>query len=357
VFIATLLLTWLLPLNERYVNQTDRMKNMGEIVMLSFNNPNLEPDDMYGEMENLAAWHRIEHNTAEIDDRPFHVFVYDGYIDRYINYNFASGGRIGNPDQIIITHSASRFLSVGDTVEITYYNASRLPKPVTKEVCGILKDDVVFYSTSHGTVIGAEDLTANLNDPGRFYQDDYSGLGFITFDDVFASILTTNLGVYYLEPKDLGEIESLKYDGALFGTFTYGADIYADAKEKETDNIKGNRTINVSIALLCGTTLFGSSIINMYKRRSEIAVLFLCGATRKIALSYELLRNCVVILIAYACGAGLSAFMLKHITYLPFSLRGGRLSVLFICAVYLATMLAVFMVLKKESVADIIKGD
>jgi hypothetical protein len=216
---------------------------------------------------------------------------------------------------------------------------------------------VVFYSTSNGTVISAEDLTANLNDPGRFYQDDDSGLGFITFDDAFTSILTGNLGVYYLEPKDLGNIESFKSDGALFGTFTYGADIHADAEQKEIDSVKRNRTINVSIALLCVAALFGSSIINMYKRRSEIAVLLLCGATRKTALSYELLRNCAVILLAYMSGAALSAFMLERIAHLRFSLRGGILGVLFICAVYLATTLAIFMVLKKESVADIVKGD
>ena len=357
VLFSTFMINTLLPMNTEYVNQTQSVKSIDELVLLSLNNPNYTPNDMFDVMENLTDWHKVGYNAAGIDDSVFAVFVYNSYIDRHMNYNFAKGGRIQNDDQIIITYSASQFFDVGDIVEVYFFTAEGEMQSLEKEVVGILSHDTVFFPVSNGSDISARMLTVNLNDTNRMLDAGDDGLGFITFDTDLWSPFEGDVGVYFLESYDIQDIYSFESVGKKFGVFSYGTDIYNEALQNELENRRDNRTILVAIILLCIATLFGCNIISTYRRRNEFGILFLCGSTWIKALFFEMLKNLIILSIAFICALFFSKAMLENVIHLPASKNAFVFSILFIGIVYAVTTIAVMLIIKKESIDNLLRGD
>lgn len=202
-----------------------------------------------------------------------------------------------------------------------------------------------FYSSSFGSEITASELRVNLSDPNRMIIGNQDGCGFITSDNCFEHPFETNRSIIFIEPKqsDDKSISNLCSDLQAFGCVYRGEDFVNDMNSKEIKNIKDYRTIMIALAILSSITLFGHYIIDVYRRRNEFAVMYICGSTNKIIYTIEAIKIIVLVMGASIVGISLAYLLTKRALYLNLSPVGLSISCAFMLAYILSSILALYL--------------
>ncbi|MBR6986073.1 MAG: hypothetical protein IKH75_21615 [Ruminococcus sp.] len=359
ISVTMLMFNSLVVLGEDFTNLSSAFSNMDDVILLSFSHPKYVPDDLYKCNSNIKNYHKICSNLTDIDHTMCASIYYDEYLLQHFNLDLKNGRRINDKNEIIITSTLGEKYKVGDTVTVMYYTEYQEQKFTEKKVCGILSNDTVFYSSSFGSDISALELRENLSDPNRSIIGNQAGCGFITSDDCFEHPFASNRSIIFIEPglSDEKSISDLCSDLQTFGCVYKGEEFIKDTKSKENRNIKDYRSIMVALAILSSITLFGHYMLDVYRRRNEFAVMYICGATNKNIYTIEIIKIIALVSGASIVGISLAYLLIKEILYLTLSPVGITLSCAFMLVYILFSMLALYLVTKKEDVSEIMKGE
>lgn len=349
----------MMTLRQSDTNVTGKFRNLDDVVFLSFAHPGYSKDDLCQYAKNLKAYHKIDANVAEIDGQMYASLFYDDYIMRHFNLEFSEGNIAESDDQVVVTASGGSNHRVGDWVEIKYYTVSGEVRFAQKQICGILDDDNVIYPSFTGSEIDASSMVVNLNNPNRFLIGNDDGLAFLTSDPNFMNPMEDDHTVLFLEPQSVQDsaVADLCESVSLFGTVTTGKSVFEAAHQLEQENVKTYRVLAVSLVLLSVIAVLGHYFINIYRRKSEFAVMYISGCTQKNLIKIEMLQMALVVLASTLLGAACAKIFVEETYYLSLSGTGILASVFLAAAYFLCSVAAVFLTAKKENIANLLRGE
>ena len=359
ILITMLMFNSLIVLGQDSTKTSSAFLNMEDVIFLSFSHPKYDPDDLCKSVPNIKAYHKISSNLTDIDTTMCASLYYDKYVLQHFNFDLKNGRMIKDSNEIIITSALGKKYKVGDTVSIMYYTEYQEQKFTEKTVCGVLSNDIVFYSSSFGSEITASEFRVNLDDPDRFIIGNNEGCGFITSDECFENPFETDRSIIFIEPERSDEKSISDLCTALqeFGCVYKGADFIKNAKNNETKNIKDYRTIMIALAILSSVTLFGHYIIDVYRRRNEFAIMYICGAENKNIYAIEIVKMVALVLTASIIGTSLACLLIQKTQHMTLSPVGISISCGFMLVYILFSMLALYLVTKKEDISEVMKGE
>jgi hypothetical protein len=113
----------------------------------------------------------------------------------------------------------------------------------------------------------------------------------------------------------------------------------------------------ISTSALSIVTLLGSIFIEVYRRKVEIGVMYLCGSTYQDTLKTEIYRMLIIFVLASIVGIFFAKSVLENMVYLDITLVNVILSVIFTAILILIQIVAVMMLLKKDGIYAMLREE
>lgn len=256
--------------------------SMQGAYFLSVNNQELSEEQLCEmEKDNRFLLHNVEYLAVNIDGNYAECYLYDNYIIKYLNYKFFKGSMIKNENEVILSSAFKDKYEVGDVIVLSGYDKNNNLIEKEKTVCGILKDDVIYYP--HGTGNKVYDLL--MIDIGNMDDSLYYSDVILCADEDFSNQSYINTkATYMLELLNVTDVEKLKRDIVEVGDLYSGEELIA--QNEATLRYESNQKKVFFIAgLTLGLSVFmGCIFISIIRRKKEFGILMLSGATFKNAL-------------------------------------------------------------------------
>lgn len=259
--------------NNYYESKMSLLSGLSGTYYYTCNNDNLTSDQVEQVIGKYGKSHNVVCRYVSIDDGYSDCFICDDYIMKHINYALKSGMDITNTDQVIISSKLGEKYDVGDTLSIAISDDAGNITQKEKVVCGILKENYVYYPNAIGDDI-VDLLFAKLD--GELYSDN----AIISIDQQLDMDKVVDCQAYLLEVDDDFDEKSFDEEMEKIGDWYTGEEIIKDNRQY-LDKTKSKDRIIVLAGLIIGlSTFLGSIYISDIRRRREKGVLMLCGASK-----------------------------------------------------------------------------
>lgn len=265
----------------KIVNDVEIFSFMQDTCFLSLNNENYPLDQLLSlEQEIGFILHSAECVGINLDDKYAECYIYDDYMLEQINYVLSEGRKSQNDNEILLSANLKEKYQIGDVVVISGYNKKNEYIEKEKVVSGFLKYNTIFYS--HGAGDKLYDLM--IVDIGQG-EDYLYGLDAVICTDQDFAVMDTMVqkGTYMVELQRESDYKTLQEKVTDIG-YLYSGQELIDQNQKTLRYERNQKKIFVIAGLSLGISIFmGSIYISIMRRRKELGVMMLTGATFRCA--------------------------------------------------------------------------
>lgn len=354
MMITILMINWLISLYEIDHNIGTLYNGMEECTFFYLNSDNYAPKDFEKASAELKAYHRLHMNYCRIDKKIFSTVVSDDFLTQNINLKLDKGKPISDETEIILSKSAGDFYKVGDQLTVEYFNEHKEICSVTKQVCGILENNIFPTSSSSGMTMNITLMAENLSDTNNSFGGDL-GCGFITTDERLKDPREQATGLYFLESKNSPDV--LLSDLSMMGIGVAGKEIIWQANENVQYLKKSYTVIIVTLVLLSLVIIVGSNIIDFYVRKNEIYVQLLCGIEEKMIQRLEILKAITLGAISTIAALVGSEILVKKIHGFDITFGGTLFGFLTLFLFVVVSFLTLKIFIKNENLSEELRGE
>jgi len=274
--------------------------SMQGAYFLSVNNQELTEKQLREiEKDQGFLLHNVEYMAVNIDGNYAECYLYDDYIIKHLNYNFCKGSMMKNENEVILSYAYKDKYEVGDSILLAGYDKNNNLIEKEKTVCGILKDDIIYYP--HGT--GDKVYNLLMIDVGDTDNSLYYSDVVLCADEDFSNQSYINSkATYMLELLNLTDVAELKSNIADVG-YLYSGEELINQNELTLQYESNQKKVFFIAGLTLGLSVFmGCIYISIIRRKKEFGILMLSGATFKNALIMMRIPGVFSILIGIVLG-------------------------------------------------------
>ena len=220
----------------------------------------------------IGKVHSVPFVSVGVNKEYAECYIYDDYIMKHLNYQFASGREIRTDNEVIITSELGKKYKVGNTFLLSGIDEKGNSVEKEKKVCGILENDIIYYP--HGA--GAINYDMLVVHAGK---DLYYKNGVITLDNSYIGSYVMGLGTYMIEPKEEFRFQQIEQQLEDIGELYSGKELIEtnlETLQYDTNQKKVFVIAGVSLGL---SVFLGSIYISIMRRKKEFGVMMLSGAT------------------------------------------------------------------------------
>ena len=292
-----------------------------------------------------AVVHQVKTNAIKCGEIYSMAYIYDHYLMSKMNYSYCEGTGISNRDEIVISKTLAEKYSVGDTIKIEYYNKAGEKKTVSKFICGVLKDDGVISGLGTGDI----DYSVLISEEEKLF--------ILTCDpnliDPFEMIYQT----IFLEVKDTSAVNKIKYNTLNYGE-VYSYEQLKKANEEILKYEIGQKMIFVVVVIVLVFSVYmGSIYLTLVRRKKEMAIMMLIGASFMESVIAIRSAGGLAILLGSAIGELIAVFAIK-MEYLEGTIEASAILTTWaeILGLYIVCCIVIHSIYEKRNIRDFLRG-
>lgn len=324
------------------------LDGLADTYYLCVENPAISIDEIKKKMEGYGEIHNVRFLVSDCHSQAANCFIYDEYVMEHISYSYLKGERPKHENDVVLSNDFKELYDVGDQITFSVYLEDGSVVTKSKNVCGILKDNTIFYPTGMGS--DQMDLLFIEGDNQIYFKK-----SIITMDHELL-LFDDRRMMFLIEPKSDFQQNEVKEMVVDWGDFYSGKQIIAD-NYAELSRIKSKNRIIVTAGFSVSLSIFlGSIYISFVRRRKEQAVLMLCGGTYlKSSIMLKMNSFCSMLLGA-GVGTVLSIFSMK-MDYFEGRFNGIHILGVFLLVtmIYLISCILIELCWKKENIIELMK--
>lgn len=303
---------------------------------------------------NHNIFHEILISPIRCNDTIMNNFSYDDYLIKALNYKLYKGRNIGNDSEILITRKASSKYSVGDTVNIEYFSPTGNTITSKKTIVGILDNDCILYPFTTSCKMNYSDFIIDTEKTTSIV--DFQGGAIICTDSALRGNSIPSIPMYFVDKNIIKNGKVLNINLSDYGYLNRGEDILANSEPRYTDTLKDIIMLCVNAFLIFVAGFCGYGHFDMWYRRSEPAIYYLCGMSHKHSFILMTVQNFILMAIGCLLGTLLGSFLINytnldgifHFSYIIVIL-------LFMLITWIITFVPNFLFLKNNKISELLR--